>query len=135
MKRKIKSNNAMTLVALVITIVILLILSGISISALTNTGIFQKVKEAKEKSENTQKQENEILDKYEKEMDQHIDNTLVYNFNSGKIKIGDYIKYEPDTITDTDENYNTVISNLKKYSGSGYNKTETLKQESLDWRV
>ena len=135
MKRKIKSNNAITLVALVVTIVILLILSGISISALTNTEIFQKVKEAKEKSKNAQKQENEILDEYEKEMDQYGDNTLISNFKSGKIKVGDYIKYEPDTITDTDENYNTLISNLIKYSGSGYNKTETLKQESVDWRV
>ena len=135
MKRKIKSNNAITLVALVVTIVILLILSGISISALTNTEIFQKVKDAKEKSENAQKQENEILDKYEKEMDQHIDNTLVSNFNSGKIKIGDYIKYEPEEITDNDEEYKTLISNLKKYSGSESNTTESIKQENLNWRV
>ena len=42
-----KKNNGITLVALVITIVILLILAGISISTLTNTGIFQKAKDAK----------------------------------------------------------------------------------------
>ena len=34
-----KKNKGITLVALVITIIILLILAGISISALTNTGI------------------------------------------------------------------------------------------------
>ena len=46
--RKIKGmkEKGITLVALVITIVILLILAGISISTLTNTGIFQKAKEA-----------------------------------------------------------------------------------------
>ena len=43
-------NKGITLVALVITIIILLILAGISISALTNTGIFQKAKDAKQKS-------------------------------------------------------------------------------------
>ncbi len=50
-----KKNNGITLVALVITIVILLILAGISISTLANTGIFQKAKDAKKASENAQK--------------------------------------------------------------------------------
>lgn len=50
-KFKIKREKGITLVALVITIIILLILAGISISALTNTGLFLKAKEAKQKSE------------------------------------------------------------------------------------
>lgn len=135
MKKVYKKENAITLVALVITIVILLILSGISISALTNTGLFGKAKEAKMASENAQKQESEKLDEYEKEMDQYGDNTLISNFNSGKIKVGDYIKYEPDKITDTDEDYKTLISNLQKYSGSTANTTESIKQENLNWRI
>ena len=49
MKENYKGKNAITLVALIVTIVVLLILAGISISTLTNTGIFQKAKEAKEK--------------------------------------------------------------------------------------
>ncbi len=51
-----------------ITIVILLILAGISISTLTNTGIFQKAKDAKQKSENAQKEEESFLSEYEKEI-------------------------------------------------------------------
>ena len=47
---KIRNNKAITLVALVITIVILIILAGISIQAITNTGLFENVKKAKEKS-------------------------------------------------------------------------------------
>ncbi len=47
--------KGITLVALVITIVILIILAGISISTLTNTGIFQKAKDAKKSSENAEK--------------------------------------------------------------------------------
>ena len=48
MKKYENKTLGITLVALVITIVILLILAGISISTLTNTGIFQKAKDAKE---------------------------------------------------------------------------------------
>ena len=47
---KIINNKGITLVALVITIVILLILAGISIQAVTNTGLFANAKKAKEKS-------------------------------------------------------------------------------------
>lgn len=45
-----KNKNAITLVALVVTIVILLILAGITIASLTQTGLFTKVKDAKEKT-------------------------------------------------------------------------------------
>lgn len=65
MKKNIKG---ITLVALVITIVILLILAGISILALTNTGIFQKAKDAKQKSEDATLKQNEVLDSYEEEI-------------------------------------------------------------------
>ena len=51
MKKTLKNVKGITLVALVITIIILLILAGISISALTNTGIFQKAQDAKGKTE------------------------------------------------------------------------------------
>ena len=66
-----KTNRGITLVALVITIIILLILAGISISTLTNTGIFQKAKEAKKASENAEKEQNKILDNYEKELNKY----------------------------------------------------------------
>lgn len=59
-----KKTKGITLIALVITIVILLILAGISISALTNQGLFEKAKEAKQKSEDAQKVE--ALDRFDK---------------------------------------------------------------------
>ena len=67
-----KNNKGITLVALVITIIILLILAGISISVLTNTGIFGKAKEAKQKTEDATLEQNKILDNYEKEVDQYL---------------------------------------------------------------
>ena len=47
---KEKSIKGITLVALVITIVVLLILAGISIQAITNTGLFSNAKRAAEES-------------------------------------------------------------------------------------
>ena len=69
-----KKNKGITLVALIITIIILLILAGISISALTNTGIFQKAKDAKKANENAELEQNTRLDEYESELDKYIRN-------------------------------------------------------------
>ena len=71
MKKIMKNQKGITLVALVITIIILLILAGISISTLTNTEIFEKAKDAKEKSEVAEKQQSETLDSYEKELNKY----------------------------------------------------------------
>lgn len=46
MKEKIKNNRGITIVVLVVTIILLLILAGISIQAITNTGIFSNAKRA-----------------------------------------------------------------------------------------
>ena len=47
---KLKSTKAITLIALVITIVVLLILAGISIQAITSTGLLKKTKQATQES-------------------------------------------------------------------------------------
>ncbi len=49
-KDKFCNNNGITLVALVITIIILLILAGISISALAGSGLLKKAELAKEET-------------------------------------------------------------------------------------
>ena len=135
MKKYENKNLGITLVALVITIVILLILAGISISALTNTGLFKKAKEAKEKTREAEENQTKTLSEYETALDQYGDNTLVSKFNNGKIKVGDYISYEPDVVTGIDEKYKTLISNLKTYSGATENTESTLVQDELKWRV
>ena len=129
-------SKGITLIALVITIIILLILAGISISALTNQGLFRNAKEAKNRTENSQKEEQEILNQYEEELNRHLSNDdktekkLVDKVNNGTIKIGDYVKYTPDKAS-TD----TILQELNTYSGSNANTTATLTQESLNWRV
>ena len=71
MKAKEKLNKGITLIALVITIIILLILSGITISSLTNTGLFKNAKEAKNRTEDTQRQEQDLLNQYEEELNKY----------------------------------------------------------------
>ncbi|MCI8617894.1 MAG: hypothetical protein HFJ60_06635 [Clostridia bacterium] len=50
MKKIQKNNKGITLVALVITIIILLILAGITINSLTGSGLFKKAELAKEET-------------------------------------------------------------------------------------
>ena len=69
---KKSKNNGITLVALIVTIIILLILAGVAISALTQTGLFENAKQAKNAMENAQNAENETLIDYENKI-----NTIV----------------------------------------------------------
>ena len=64
-----KNSKGITLVALVITIITLLILSSVSIATLTNIGLFEKTKLAKQKSENAEIEENETLNNYVAQID------------------------------------------------------------------
>ena len=77
-------NKGITLVALVVTIVVLLILAGISISALTNTEIFQKAKDAKQKSANAELDQNTKLDSYEEEISNYLPQDVKQAIKKGK---------------------------------------------------
>ena len=58
MKNKIKEERAITLIALVVTIIVLLILAGVSISMLTGqNGILNRANEAKSSTEVAQTEE------------------------------------------------------------------------------
>ena len=67
--RKIRTENGITLVALVVTIVVLIILAGVSINlVIGNNGIMQKAKEAKESMEQAAKEEQEGLSALEERL-------------------------------------------------------------------
>ncbi len=62
----LRENKGITLIALVITIIVLLILAGVSIATLTgDNGILKKAQIAKEITEQKQEEENTILKQYE----------------------------------------------------------------------
>ena len=62
---KSKKQLGITLVALVITIIVLLILAGITVAQLTGSGLFDNVKLAKQKYKDSQDLEENILSGYE----------------------------------------------------------------------
>ena len=136
MMKKYKSQRGITLIALVITIIILLILAGISIAALTNQGLFKNAKEAQNATQKAEGEQGKVLNEYEDEINKYLENDdktaekLVDKVNDGTIKVGDYVKYTPDTAS-TD----AILQELNTYSGSDANTTSTLTQESLNWRV
>ena len=75
LSKKSKNNNGITLVALVISIIILLILATISIQSLTNTGLFAKAQEAKEKTKNATENQAKTLNEYEDELNKYVSGT------------------------------------------------------------
>ena len=108
MKKYENKTLGITLVALVITIVILLILTGISISTLTNTGIFQKAKDAKGASENAEKEQKQTLNEYEKELNKYTAQKLTND------KVNKVLSETENTILkDVNENIFTLPAGFK----------------------
>ena len=74
MKNLLKKSKGITLIALVVTLILLLILAGTSISMLAGeNGILSRAAEAKEKIQNSQSEELSALSKLESEMLQNQD--------------------------------------------------------------
>ena len=67
-----KRNNGITLVALVITVILLLILAGVSIATLTGSGLFEKAKLAEQQSTEKQKEEEATLKDYENKIGEYV---------------------------------------------------------------
>ena len=75
-KMKTKSNKGITLIALVITIIVLLILAGVTIAALSgDNGILKRAAEAKEQTNQKNDEETEKLSGYESTIEQYADGT------------------------------------------------------------
>ena len=129
-----KENKGITLVALVITIIILLILAGITISSLTNTGLFEKAKEAKEKTANATENQAKTLNEYEDELNKYVSGTTQTQKLADKVKVGDYVSYTPDELSN--ESLTTLKTNLNTYSGnSSSTANPAIKRDNLNWRV
>ncbi len=99
MKKVFRSQKGITLIALVITIIILMILAGISISlVLGENGIITKAKQAKTTTEQAKQNEEIGLNeatKYIEEMETSGNTILEPTINptTNELKAGDYIEY------------------------------------------
>ena len=111
-----------------------MILAGISISALTNQGLFTQAQNAKNLTEEKTAEENETLTNYVEQMNAIIGGTSGGGGSqtlASKVQPGDYVTYTPDPAS-TD----AIITELGQYSGSTANTSSTLTQETgLKWRV
>ena len=104
-KTKTKSNKGITLIALVITIIVLLILAGVTIAALSgDNGILKRATEAKEKTEQAQKEEEKTLS--------NMENILgIYNFKNINIEDSNPAGVVPEssTVVEADTSKGIVI--------------------------
>ena len=89
-KTKIRNNKGITLIALVITIIVLLILAGVSIAMLTgDNGILTQAQNAKNRTEEAQREEENILTNYE----DYINNATLDTATVGEIVTGGNKQY------------------------------------------
>lgn len=105
-------EKGITLVALVITTIILLILAGVGIYTLTNTGVFEKSKEAKEKYLTSEEKENKILSEYMRtitsQSDKNYDQWTTWLYLAG---IDNPEKYSEEEILQNKELMGILLSN------------------------
>ena len=76
-EKKILKNNGITLIALIVTIIVLLILAGVSIAMLTGeNGILTQAQRAKEETEKAETEEKKVLESYEQYINTSTGKTL-----------------------------------------------------------
>ncbi len=123
-RRKSLREKGITLIALVITIIILLILAGVTLNtALSQNGLFQRAKIAGENYKRAESDEEKSISEIEKEIDNigKSGKTLVQAFKDGEIHVGDYVVNYNDTINNKSataviETYETGYEDQQKYS-------------------
>ena len=135
-KLKMKNSKGITLVALVVTIIVLIILAGVSISlVLGENGIITKSKYAKQATLNAQVAEQEQLN----EAVSYLENMGGTETNPPKeeiktvaeLKGGDYFT-EKTTVKDSNGNLIKVPEGFKIAEDSGINVTEGIVIEDDD---
>ena len=111
-------DKGITLIALVITIIILLILAGISISALTNQGLFKNAKAAQNATEKAEAEQGQRLNEYEDEINKYLENEDE-NTKAFKEKVGKVLSTTDNTeIKDAKNNKIVVPAGFKIIEGA-----------------
>ena len=111
-------DKGITLIALVITIIILLILAGISISALTNQGLFKNAKAAQNATEKAEAEQGQRLNEYEDEINKYLENEDEHT-KAFKEKVGKVLSTTDNTeIKDAKNNKIVVPAGFKIVEGA-----------------
>lgn len=131
MKFKSEKNSGITLIALVVTIIILLILTGVSISMLTGqNGILNRVAEAKEKTSLGQKQEKQDMSNLEELINDSTDGSNVEKVKD--LKPGELEK-ESDDVFIINSIEDLVFFSYDVRNGNNYNGKTVKLGCSLDF--
>ena len=111
------------------TIIILLILATISIQSLTNTGLFQKAQEAKEKTQNAEENQAKTLNEYEDELNKYISGDVKKPVKKVSDNIGSVLSTTDNTeLEDAYGNKIVVPAGFKIVSDSTTNNAQTVNQ-------
>ena len=143
MTKNKETQRGITLVALVITIVILIILATISIGAIFgDNGLINRAQDAKNYQANADAEQNQFFGDAETAINEALggkgestgEKTLVQAFKDGEIKVGDYVNYKPEAHNPiTVGTSETGYTNSKSMS-EGTDQTFTQDQNTT-WRV
>ena len=127
MKKFKETQRGITLIALVITIVILIILATVTLNVvLGDGGLIQRAQQAKELTEEAAAKEEQQILNLTGYFDELAADSVVEAFKAGDIKVGDYVNYTPDS--------NSPV-NLTE-ADTGYGTTQTYSVDSsTTWRV
>ncbi len=130
LEKKAIRERGITLIALVVTIIVLLILASISISViLGDNGLIEMAKEAGRKTNEAVEKEQGDIANLTNDLKDFIDGekTLVQMFRDGELQVGDYINYEnPKTGSWT-------VSTDK--TGAYEDQTFSVENNDLHWRI
>ena len=132
-----RSDRAITLIALIVTIIVLLILAGVTINlAVNNQGIFNKAKTATRAYKNATENEQKGIDEADKEIENYmppIPGSTLLRKNAPKISVSGlkYADLDGDGIADgiivadisKDSTDTKVTSELRGYSENTYKYT------------
>ncbi|MFR8103664.1 MAG: type II secretion system protein [Clostridia bacterium] len=101
MKGNLKERKGITLIALVVTIIILLILAGVTIYFAVNSGLIEKTQEAKNKSEQATQNELNTLNEIYGELNRYLPNEeTVENISKTESYVGYYADINADGTVD-----------------------------------
>lgn len=132
MKTKIKQEKGITLIALVVTIVVLLILAGVSLNAIfSDSGIIKKAQEAQNKMDEAQQKDLSSINELNTWLDNQVNETT--GEGDSVIKIGNTTEY---TVTSTGKILNWKYTNFLQELVEGITYTvEFTTQNTADWDI
>lgn len=133
--RRTKTEKGITLIALVITIVLLLLVAAVAVYSIKEYGILGKSEDKLKDYNEAVKNEKNDMQEYDNIFEDKVE-YLVQLYKEGKLKIGDYVNYKPSK---NETGYNPATrGKIQKNERVDVDKTvksEVIEQEELNWRV